>query len=76
MAIEGTDKSNHVFRRLDPILVQPISVKLFVPSFSGKWFTLYVCSCNGFIDYTVKSRGFEIIRHEVSFRIISCLNYR
>lgn len=35
VAIEGKDKSNHAFKRLNPFLVQPVTLKLVVPSTSG-----------------------------------------
>ncbi|XP_045208572.2 uncharacterized protein LOC123560447 [Mercenaria mercenaria] len=35
VGIEGRDKSGHMFRRIDTILITPISLKLIMPSLTG-----------------------------------------
>ncbi|XP_052806606.1 uncharacterized protein LOC128235855 [Mya arenaria] len=35
IAIEGRDKTSHTFRRIDPSLITPVTLKLFVPPMSG-----------------------------------------
>lgn len=37
VGVEGTDLSGHMFRRIDPILITPISLKLDIPSLIGNY---------------------------------------
>lgn len=35
VGIEGRDKSGHMFRRIDPVMITPVGLKLVIPSLTG-----------------------------------------